>query len=197
MNVESVLIPLITALAGLGGVWLGGWLSDRRERNKQHTEFVERRLAELYGPLLSLHKEIRARSELRLKIETTVDAQHMTDLFEAVARDRDLVQRVTDEHIPGLLTMIRDEDKTFADVLMPLYRQMLATFREKMWLAEPETRGYCSALIEFVDVWERILRKAMPREVAPAIGHTEQNLQPFYRHLEEMHDRLRNSLIRK
>ena len=40
-------------------------------------------------------------------------------------------------------------------------------------------------------MWDKILNDRLPREVAPKIGHTEQNLHPFYAHLEEMTDTLR------
>lgn len=49
-------------------------------------------------------------------------------------------------------------------------------------------------LIEFVDVWDKLLVDKLPRSVAPAIGHTEKNIEPFYRHLEEVHDRLRSEV---
>ena|SRR6185312_11068524 len=78
---------------------------------------------------------------------------------------------------------------------MPLYRRMVETFREKMWLAEPETRTYFSTFIEFTDVWERVLRDALSLEIAPAIAHTEDNVKPFYAHVESTHDRLRQSLL--
>ena len=71
---------------------------------------------------------------------------------------------------------------------------MVTTFRDKMWLAEPETRVYFDKFVEFVDVWERSLRNAMPGEVVKAIGHGEANLHPFYDHLEKTHDRLRAEL---
>lgn len=35
-----LIIPLISAAAGLVGVLLGGWLSDRRERQKRHADFI-------------------------------------------------------------------------------------------------------------------------------------------------------------
>jgi len=73
---------------------------------------------------------------------------------------------------------------------------MVATFRDKLWLAEPETRQFFAGLIEFVDVWERVLRGTLPGGVPAAIGHAEANLRPFYEHLETMADRLRDVLSR-
>ena len=136
---------------------------------------------------MSLHKEIRARSELRLRIQTAVDQAHVEDMLNAGPGN---AEGASDLHLPGILRTVRDENQTFREVLMPRYREMVDVFRNKMWLAEPETRTHFAALIEFVDVWDKILDDRLPRSVAPAIGHTEQNLQPFYLHLEATHDRL-------
>ncbi len=95
-----------------------------------------------------------------------------------------------------MLAVARDEYKIFTEVLMPLYRKMLDTFREKMWQAEPETRSYFPILVEFVDVWERRIRGTMPDEVTREIKHTEENLHPFYDHLTSTHDHLRSILAR-
>jgi hypothetical protein len=78
---------------------------------------------------------------------------------------------------------------------MPRYRSMIDTFRDKMTLAEPETREFFTHLVEFVDVWDKIIAKKLPPSIAPAIRHTEANLTPFYKHLEEVHDRLRCEVV--
>jgi hypothetical protein len=160
-------VSVIGALGvgGLLGALLSGLLTSGRERAKRRVEFRTRQLDEFYGPLLSLHKEIRARSELRVKIQKVAG-------------------------LPDLKVM-DDENKTLREVLIPHYREMVKVFREKMWLAEPETRDYFPGLIEFVDVWDKILSDRLPREIAPALGHTEENLKPFYAHLETTHDGLR------
>lgn len=190
-TVIGFLLPFI----GLGGVVAGtlltGWQSVRRDRATRREEFVTRQLQEFYGPLLSMRKDILARSELRVKIQQAADRLHIENLVEAGPQSLDAV---ADDYIPGLLKMVRDENDTFKNILMPRYREMVVTFREKMWLAEPETRAHFAALVEFVDVWDKILRDALPREVAPAIGHTEENLKPFYANIESVHDRLRASL---
>jgi hypothetical protein len=195
MPAADFLNPLIAAASGLGGVFLGGWLTNRREQKKARSDFITRQLSEFYGPLVSLRSEIGARGELRLKIETAIDEKHMRDLLEAGQYGgQNAIRQVTDENIPPMLGVMRDEYKIFTDVSMPLYRKMLDVFREKMWLAEPDTRQYLSDLIEFVDVWERHIRGTIPGEVVQEIRHTEQNLYPFYDHLMATHDRLRDKL---
>jgi hypothetical protein len=126
-----------------------------------------------------------------LKIEQAMDKHPVESLLTARLSSTDAMGNVTNAAIPPMLAVMRDEFNIFTDVSMPLYRRMLETFREKMWLAEPETRQYLSALIEFVDVWERHIRGTMPGEVVLEINHTEQNLHPFYEHLTQTHDRLR------
>ena len=87
-----------------------------------------------------------------------------------------------------------DENETFKELLMPKYRYMVTIFQQKMWLAEPETRPFLPKLVQFVYAWDKILRGRLPSEVAGVIGHTEENLKPFYTHLEQMHDRLRSKI---
>ena len=67
---------------------------------------------------------------------------------------------------------LQDENETFKEVLMPRYREMINVFREKMWLADPQTRTFFRDLVEFVDVWDKILVNKLPSSFAPAIGHT-------------------------
>jgi hypothetical protein len=146
-------------------------------------------LEQFYGPLLAMHKEIRARSELRVKLQEAIDTQHMDDMLRAES-----TEEASDAHLPAILANVRDESETFRNILMPRYREMIDVFRDKMWLAEPDTHEYFKGLNEFVDVWDKILTDKLPHSVAPAIGHTEQNLHPFYQHLEEVHDRIRSEI---
>ena len=182
----------VLGIGGLLGSLIANWLTKRREENRRRAEFWTRQLEEFYGPLLSLHKEIRARSQLRVKIQEAIDQRHFRDMVRA-AQPND-IEAASDAHLPAILRNIQDETQTFAEVLMPRYRELIDVFRNKMWLAEPETRIYFPALVEFVDVWDKILTNRVSREIAPAIGHTEESLKPFYSHLEAIHDRLRAKL---
>jgi hypothetical protein len=189
----SVILSIIAAL-GVGG-WIGSvinnWMTTRREMAARAVQFRKQQLEQFYGPLLAMHKEIRARSELRVKLQQAVDTQHVEDLLLAGPGK---TEEASDAYLPAIATNIRDESETFRNVLMPRYREMIDVFRDKMWLAEPETREYFKGLIEFVDVWDKMLADKLPRSVAPAIGHTEQKLFPFYRHLEKMHDQIRSEI---
>ena len=103
-------------------------------------------------------------------------------------------EAASDPYIPAIHKNVLDENETFKELLMPKYRYMVTIFQQKMWLAEPETRPFLPKLVEFVYVWDKILNSRLPREIAGVIGHTEENLKPFYTHLEQMHDRLRSKI---
>src|SRR5262249_13666649 len=135
-----------------------------------------------------MHKEIRARSELRVKLQEAIDAQHMADMLHAGPGK---TEEASDAHLPAILTNIRDENETFRTVLMPRYHEMIDVFRDKMWLAEPQTRGYLKNRVQFGGGWDQILGNKLPQSIAPGIYHKEQNIHPLYQHLEEVHDRIR------
>src|SRR5882672_3454171 len=172
-NISNIIIPLITAGSGLLGVYVGGLWGDRRERDKQKTDFVHAQLSEFYGPLISLRTEIKARSELRTKISNAADSTWRDLVAEADRVSIEEKQRLSKERGPAFSAIIDDDNKTLRETLIPAYRQMMTIFREKMWLAEPETRIHFSDFLEFLEIWERVLRKALPNEVIGKLGHTE------------------------
>ncbi len=186
--------PLIAIISGLGGVYLGGWLTNRREVEKRRSDFANRQLSEFYGPLLSIRIEINARSKLRMKIDGAANSAWGAMIDDARKINVEAVQQIRAERWPAFSAIIDDDNKTLRDILLPAYRQMLATFRERMWLAEPDTRQYFMNLVEFIDIWDRHIRDAMPGEVIEFLDHGERNLSSFYAHLEETHDRLRREL---
>jgi len=204
MSKTGFLIPLISAAAALVGVILGGWWSDRREREKRHADFIGRQLAEFYGPLVSLRAEILARSVLREKVsaageaawqELIAEARQVGGRLNALASVEEM-QRVRKERWPSFEALIKDESHILRNELMPAYRQMITTIREKMWLATPETRdrfasGEFSALFDHIEILERHLRSPLPSEVVIAIDHREEKVKPLYTHLEETYHQLR------
>ena len=73
---------------------------------------------------------------------------------------------------------------------------MAKLFRENLWLAEPETTKHYQHLIEFVELWDRWLAKAIPAEVIKRLEHGEDRLKPFYGYLQQKHDDLRAKIER-
>lgn len=178
-----------SAFGSIAGIVITSWLTSQRDHTARRVAFKRQQLQEFYGTLLAMHKEIRARSELRRKLAAYIDAHAMRGMDAAtVAANQEKLQ---EEQYPVMVKNIQDEHETFRNVLMPRYRQMIDVFREKMWLADPTTRVFYYDLIEFVDVWDKIINEKAPLWVATEMGHSETKLHPFYEHLEKMNDDLR------
>jgi hypothetical protein len=186
----------IAAVVGLAGVVVGAgltaWLAARRDRTQRRFAFIEKQLSEFYSPMVGLRAEIRMFGELRVKLQNEADSAWQ-QLTEGVAPGPES-QALTAARFPQFKALIEHDNVQFNERLMPAYRKMVDLFREKLWLAEDETRNYYPVLVEFVDVWERWLAGSLPPELIERTGHTEVKLHPFYEHLEAQHARFRHAL---
>jgi len=63
-----------------------------------------------------------------------------------------------------------------------------------MALVEPSTQKHYRIFVEYVEVWNRALQKALVTEVMWEIKHEEQKLYPLYEDLESHVTRLREEL---
>jgi hypothetical protein len=184
----------VPALAGLGGVMIGAWLTSRRERRQRHIAFLEKQLSLFYSPMLGLRNEIQAYGRLREKVQNEAQAawtQLCADTEALPVHER---QRTTRDRGPEFTRLIEFDNERLHKELLPAYRKMVTLFRENYWLSEPTTRDYYAGVLEFVDLWERWVEKALPAEVLKRLEHTEENLQPFYEHLAKEHDEIRSKL---
>ncbi|MCH7806943.1 MAG: hypothetical protein IH995_07355 [Proteobacteria bacterium] len=183
---------IFPAVGSLAGVFLGGWIANRNNEKRRKADFIEKQLSEFYGPIVSLRAEIKAHSELRVKIQNVASSK-WEELFSRVktpeARDK-----LSQKRYPQFQAIIEYDNTKLREELIPAYQKMITLFRDKMWLAEPETREYFDDLVEFVDIWERSLRNTLPPEVLEDLDHDESNLAPFYEHLEMTLNKLRNEL---
>jgi len=193
---------IIPAAIGLLGVWVGAGLASRfaarRERIQRRHAFIEKQLGEFYSPMLGLRTEIRTLSELRVRLQNEAGAVWQ-ELCEAVPEGpgkQAAMLALTNERYPVFGALIESDNKKFRERLFPCYQKMVELFREKLWLAEQDTRTHYPTLVEFVDVWDRWLEKSIPPEVINRIGHGEAKLAPFYEHLQTRHDRLRSLIAR-
>jgi hypothetical protein len=185
--------PAVFGFAGVAiGAWLTAWLAARRDRTQRRLAFIEKQLSEFYSPMVGLRAEIRIFSELRLKLQNDAEAA-WRDLTESVQPGPDS-QALTAARFPQFKALIEHDNTQFNERQMPAYRKMVDLFRDKLWLAEDDTRQYYPVLVEFVDVWERWLSGSLPHELIERTGHTESKLHPFYERLEAQHARLRGVL---
>ena len=184
----------IPALSGLVGVVIGAWLTGRRERSQRRLAFVEKQLKDFYSPILGLRREILMRSELRVRIHDMADTVWRELCEEKRQISVDALGEFSSARGPEFKKLIEYDNKQLQEELLPAYRQMAKLFRENLWLADADTREHYQGLIEFVDLWDRRIAKSIPREVIELLGHSEENLQPFYEHLQQRHDALRGKI---
>lgn len=184
----------VPAISGLVGVVIGAWLTGLRERSQRRLAFVEKQIKDFYSPMLGFRNEIRMRSELRVRIHDTANVVWKELCAEKRQISIDAVQDLTRTHGPQFTKLIEYDNKQLQEELLPAYNQMAKLFRENLWLADPDTRSHYQHLIEFVGLWERWLANSMPGEVIQRLGHSEENLKPFYEHLREKHDALRTKI---
>jgi hypothetical protein len=183
-NLASLLIP---ALSGLGGVALGGWITWRSQTAERRKARIRQQVDEFYAPLLGMRVRILAKSSLRTKLSGAANAAW-----------RQLVQRTPEaqlttvlaERFPDWEKIIGEDNRQLVEELLPIYREMVDLLATRMGLAEPSTRAHFATLVEFVEVWDRWIKKTIPPEVVEQLGHSEDNLAPFYEDLYDQLDRL-------
>lgn len=177
---EVLLLQILSALVGAVIVYVFGI---RKLSVQIRYSFIEKQLSEFYAPIAGYRKRIRTKSELSEKISNAAEASWQ----ELCARNSKPSQiEDNDEQLfAPYKSLIEYDNQQFREEFMPLYRKMLDVFTEKYWLADVDTRAYYEGFLEFVEIWERFLAKALPREVIKKLGHTEENVRPFYEHLEQ------------
>lgn len=188
----SIAVP---ALAAFFGVIVGAWLTSRRERGARSLFFLEKQLTDFYSPMVGIRNQIRMLSELRLKISQSAD-RNWRKLCDEAREDggAKVLRERTEERKEAFEAIINYNNQQLTESLIPSYQRMIEVFRENYYLAEPATKAYFKDLLEFVNLWDRWLKKAIPREVLEDLDHGEEILLPFYAHIEEMHNNLRLKL---
>lgn len=178
---------LIAAGAGLLGVLIGtitAMINAKRERKMVR---LKTQLQEFYSPMLGVRSEIKAKSEVRLKVISIASGAFKEEfetgsLGERIDPPADVAEKYDAIHDYN--------DTQLREILIPLYRQMLDHFTHHMHLAEHSTRVHYEALCEFVEILNRSLDESLPRKVAERLSHDEGNLQALYSDLQFHFNRL-------
>ena len=177
---EAFLLTMLSALVGAVIVYVFGI---RKLSVQLRYAFIEKQLSEFYSPIAGYRKRIRTKSELREKISGAAGASWQE--LCAPYSEANQIMHNNEELFAPYKSMIEYDNQQFREEFMPLYRKMLDVFTEKYWLADADTRAYYQGFLEFVEIWERFLAEALPGEVIKKLGHTEENVRPFYEHLEQ------------
>lgn len=184
--------PVITALAGLIGVVLGGaitvWSRDKDRRQAR----IREKLDKFYAPLLGIRMQVLAKSEVRAKVSGAAGTE-WASLFRGIV-DPGEKKRIEAERWPAFEALIKYDERQLKEELVPLYNQMAALFAANMQFAEESTREYFGLVVQYTEIWNRALHKPMPPEVALSLKHREEDLYPFYNDLDAQFRNLRKQL---
>jgi hypothetical protein len=185
----------VPAIAGLCGVAVGALLTSRREKIGRRHKFLSEQLTDFYSPLLSLRKEIETIGKVRVKISSTAGKvwHEMCERYEGNPTE---LQKLTEQKGEKFDKIIDYDNEYLETETIPAYHKMIEIFRKNIHLAEPSTAKHYSALIEFVNIWDRFLAKSLPGEVIRALDHSEQSLYPLYDDLKCQHEKLRAKLAK-
>jgi len=186
----SIMVP---AISGLCGVAIGAFLTSRREKLKRKHSFLSKQLTDFYSPLLVIRKELKASGELRLRISSAADIE-WRKLCGRYEGQPDELRKLSETRGKRFEKIIDYNNEKLKNEALPAYHRMIKIFRDNMWLAEESTLRHFSALIEYVDIWDRFMAETLPGEVVTALGHTEESLYPLYEDLQKRHDEIRSQL---
>ncbi len=161
----NIIFPAIT---GLLGVLLGGLITSQNAKNERLNRRRREQL-DFYGAMHGMQQNIRAKSETRLKL-------------------RDIERRQRDTS--GLEAQMKYDNEQLTQELVPLYRAMLDLWTKNIALAEPSTQAFYTIFVEYVEIWNRGLAKAIGSETIFEAEHDETKLYPFYEDLKKQVERL-------
>jgi len=191
-DLTKVIIPsLITLLVG----YLGYRYALAQLKEQKKIDFYIKQLKEFYSPLLGYRNEILAKSEVRLKIEKASDEAWREKCELLRRRNHNYeIKFEGDKEFEPYKKIIDYNNKQLKNDLIPKYRMMLKIFTDNYWLSEPETRKWYKELCEFIEIWNRSLKKTLPNEVVEKLSHSEKKLYGFYEDLEKQVERLRRKV---
>ena len=176
-------------------IYFSCWTDRSKGRVKQiRTEkgiaFTQDQISNLYAPLLGIRYSIRAKSELRVEIGNAANVawKQMCDRHEGQTN------WYTGKEYEPYGKIIEYDNKQLTSELLPAYREMLRIFTSNLGFADPKTREYYPELSRFIELWDRWIEHTIPAEVMEMLNHTEENLHPFYDHLEDKLDELKGNI---
>ena len=188
----SIAVP---AISGLCGVAVGAFLTAMREKTNRRHEFLSKQLTDFYSPLLSLKKEIEAIGKVRLKIHG-VAGKVWREMCSRYDGNPPELQKLTKEKGDKFKKIIDYDNEYLETETLPAYHRMIEIFRNNLRLAEPSTVKHFSALLEFVNIWDRFPAGSLPGKVIRELEHSEESLYTLNDDLQLQHEKLRDKLAK-
>jgi len=183
--------PLIgTISSGLISAFIVYHFGIRQLAHTRKEEFRQQQLAEFYAPLTGMVKQIRAEIEIAHKVSLAANVAWQKICERHKGQNWDS----SEEYAPFHRIIEYDNEKLKRD-LVPRYQEMLRLFTERYHFATAETRRHYQAFLEFVELWNRFLADALPGEVTQELSISEEEILPFYQHIEEMVQTLQTEIL--
>ena len=176
---ETLLLQFLSALVGGLVVYVFGI---RKLSIELRNAFIQKQMSEFYSPIAGCRKRIRAKCEVREKVSSAAN-EAWKELCAPYTEAKQPMHNHAEQYEP-YGKIIEYDNNQLREELLPLYRKILDLFTEKYWLADEDTRAYYQGFLEFVEIWERYLSRALPGDVIQKLGHSEENVLPFYEHVE-------------
>jgi hypothetical protein len=185
---------LIPAVAALAGVLIGGLITSHNQNQERQHRRMREQLEGFYSVLLGMRLQIRAKSELREKLNTIAREVWPKELESGSFGDPQAKEKIFNAKWPQYEKSFEYDERQLEHEIIPLYRDMLTHMTKCMGLAEPSTIQHYGTLVEYVEIWNRAFQQSLPREVRVRLQHEERKLYPFYEDLEAQAQRLRDKL---
>jgi hypothetical protein len=192
LDLQKIAKGGVSAVWGLLGVIAGSWATGHHQQIERRNGRIKDQLTEFYAPLRGMRADIKAKSDLRVKINAIARNEWPTK-FDGV-HDPDVKKKISESNWQGYERLIDYSDEQLRTEIVPTYREMVGHFKSHMAYAEESTIEHYAAFVEFVEIWNRFLANSLPREVAEKLSHAEKNLYPLYDDIEENAKRLSGKL---
>lgn len=143
-DIKDILLAakdLIAVVVPLVSIWITQNFLASRESDKVHRDYVQRKLDEFYGPMLSMVFELRARN--RAYEEVLSELTKEGEAFAASPLPLDSEVLSGDAASPQEMT---------ADTKLEVIQSMQNLYREKLWMAEKSTIELFQPWIALVEI---------------------------------------------
>ena len=161
------------------------FFTSRHFRRQKRHEFLQRRLNELYGPLLGLIKQVGASAKARLAASRASD-----NAWREICERHPKPFLDHNDYFEPFERAMEYENERFRKDDLPAYDAMLDLLKEKNHLAYSSTLKWFDQFAQYVDHWHRPL----PREALMELGISEEPLLDFYAEVEKRCNQLKREL---
>jgi hypothetical protein len=113
---------VIPALAGLLGVLVGGWITTRNQKIERQHQRIREQLSSFYSVLIGMHKQIREKSQVRVKLRGIANRAYENELKQA-GDDQIAAKRIADASEPAYKKIMEIRQPIIDGRISPFVRE--------------------------------------------------------------------------